>query len=88
VLAYALNTVVTYDISVAGWWNLPSKGELSLKYQTLVTPVTPVGWAFAIWGIIFAPQFIWVGAQLVVPSLRNHPIVVGNLRWDIGVCLM
>jgi benzodiazapine receptor len=86
VLAYALNTVVTYGIGAAGWLNLPSNGELSLKYQTLVTPV---GWAFAIWGIIFVAQFIWVVAQLVVPALRNHPIVVEKVRWNyLGVCLM
>jgi benzodiazapine receptor len=85
-LAYALNVVATYGIGVAGGLNLPSNAELSLKYQTLVTPV---GWAFAIWGIIFVAQFIWVVAQLGVPSLRNHPIVVEKVRWNyLGVCLM
>jgi hypothetical protein len=86
VLAYALNMVATYGIGAAGWWSLPSNGEFSLTYQTLVTPV---GSAFAIWGIIFVAQFIWVVAQLVLPSLRNHPIVVEKVRWNyLGVCLM
>jgi hypothetical protein len=73
VLAYALNTVATYG--VAGWWNLPSNVELSLKYQTLVTPV---GWAFTM------HHFRGVDSlgrgTIVVPSLCSHPVVVKKVR--------
>lgn len=59
--AYILNVAVTYGIGVGGLWNLPSNSELSAKYQTIVTPI---GWAFAIWSIIFFSQAIWCGMQV------------------------
>ena len=48
IMAYVLNVVVTYGIGVGGIFDLPTNDELSAKYQTLVTPI---GWAFAIWGV-------------------------------------
>ena len=48
IVAYIVNVVFTYGIGVGGFFNLPTNDELSEKYQTLVTPV---GWAFAIWGL-------------------------------------
>ena len=48
ILAFAINVVVTYGIGVGGILDLPTNDELSAKYQTLVTPI---GWAFAIWGV-------------------------------------
>ena len=47
-VAYLVNILITYGIGVAGIFNFPTNGELSIKYQTLVTPV---GWAFSIWGV-------------------------------------
>lgn len=61
-LAYIVNVVVTYGIGVAGFFGLPTNGELSAKYQTLVTPI---GWAFAIWAVIFLLQLVWSIAQIV-----------------------
>lgn len=58
--AYTLNVLVTYGIGVAGLFGMPTNAELSAKYQTIVTPV---GWAFAIWGIIFMAQGLWVAQQ-------------------------
>ena len=48
IVAYVLNVVVTYGIGVGGILDLPTNDELSAKYQTLVTPI---GWAFSIWGM-------------------------------------
>lgn len=61
--AYVLNVVVTYGIGVAGFLNLPTNGELSAKYQTLVTPA---GYAFSIWGVIFLAQLVWCLQQFCV----------------------
>lgn len=70
--AYTINLVITYGYGEYFLADLPKVDEVSRKYQTLVTPV---GWAFSIWGIIFTTQAIWVLRQLVVPSERNNPMV-------------
>lgn len=57
IIAYFMNFAVTYGIGVLGGWNLPTNAEISEKYQTILTPA---GFAFAIWGLIFISQFIWV----------------------------
>ena len=56
VVAYALNTLVTYAVGAGGFTSLPTNGEISAQYPTLVTPA---GWAFSIWGIIFFAQLVW-----------------------------
>mmetsp|Transcript_37668 Transcript_37668/g.40886 ORF Transcript_37668/g.40886 Transcript_37668/m.40886 type:complete len:88 (+) Transcript_37668:1-264(+) len=48
-LFYILNSLATYSIQL-GWLDLPNNGDLSDKYQTLVTPF---GLSFSIWGLIF-----------------------------------
>lgn len=58
--AFALNVAVTYGIGVAGLFGLPTNSELSEKYQTVVTPI---GWAFSIWALIFTAQAVWVLQQ-------------------------
>lgn len=81
--AYGLNVLVTYGIGVAGLFGFPSNSELSEKYQTLVTPI---GWAFSIWGPIFIFQGIWTIAQMF-PSYRAHPMVTeGVSYWYFAVC--
>jgi hypothetical protein len=82
--AYVLNVAFTFGIGLGGLFNLPSNGELSLKYQTLVTPV---GWAFSIWSIIFLVQLLWVILQIALKQQRNSEWItkVGyNYLW---VCL-
>lgn len=59
-VAYVTNVVFTYGIGVAGWFGSSTNAELSAKYQTLLTPA---GWAFSIWGVIFTVQFVWVAQQ-------------------------
>jgi hypothetical protein len=68
VSAYALNVAVTYGIGALGLFDLPTNGDLSAKYQTLVTPA---GYAFSIWAIIFVFQALWCIQQffLTQPAL-------------------
>lgn len=73
ILAYAVNITITYGFGNAGWANRPNNGELSDKYQTIVTPNSQ---AFLIWTLIFLLQAVWAVWQLVVPSQRKHPCVM------------
>lgn len=68
IAAYLLNVFVTFSIGTFGLTGRPTNGELSEKYQTLVTPA---GIAFSIWGPIFILQAFWVFWQLL-PSQRNN----------------
>lgn len=52
VVAYVLFIAVNVS-SQAGFFNMPTNAEISDKYTT---PITPVGWTFSIWGVIFALQ--------------------------------
>ena len=64
--------------------NLPDNAEVSAKYQTLVTPA---GWAFAIWGLIFLMQAIWSIVQIAVPAARSNPQVLEGVgKKYISVC--
>jgi len=81
-VAYVANTVVTY-LSQTGIFGYTNQ-ELSLKYQTLVTPK---GFAFAIWGVIFLLQGVFSVAQLF-PSLRQKKEVVEGVNyWYVSVCV-
>ena len=81
-LAYIANITVTYIIGISGLFGLPTNGELSAKYQTLVTPA---GYAFSIWGLVFLSQFIWVILQLL-PKFRQVALQ-GVGWWYIITCL-
>jgi benzodiazapine receptor len=65
-LFYIINSIATYSVQF-GWVDLPSNGDLSDKYQTIVTPL---GTSFLIWSVIFMWQLFWVIWQLL-PSQRN-----------------
>lgn len=83
VIAYIAN--VGFVNGVPALFNVPDNGELSRKYQTIVTPA---GWAFAIWGLIFLVQAIWSVVQVAVPSYRTNPLVVEGVDYNyIWVCL-
>lgn len=84
-LAYTLNTVVTYGIGALGWWDLPSNAQLSAKYQSIVTPA---GWAFAIWGIIFISQLVWVLHQQQRQPNGEECLQVQAVQYNyLWVCL-
>ena len=79
---YAANLVVTYG-SQLGWFGATNQQQ-SLKYQTLVTPV---GFAFAIWGPIFVLQGLFTVAQLL-PGYRSDPEVhQGVGYWYVAACV-
>jgi hypothetical protein len=81
VVAYAVNMIVTYGVGVSG--KFPTNAELSAKYQTVVTPA---GYAFSIWGIIFTAQLIWAVCQLL-PSYRSSELVVKGVGYYyVAVC--
>lgn len=81
IVAYLLNTVVTYGI---GYTNLPSTQDLSAKYQTIITPA---GFAFSIWGIIFLAEAVFCVAQ-VFPAYRSSSLVVKGVGYSyVGVCV-
>jgi tryptophan-rich sensory protein len=77
VVSYLVNVAVTYGVGVGGFLDLPSNSELSEKYQTIVTPI---GWAFAIWGIIFVSQGIWALLQLLVYAGRLPELYIETIR--------
>lgn len=76
-VAYILNTALVYGIGNAGWLGTPDNGELSRKYQTLVTPSSS---AFTIWAIIYVSQGIFAGAQFL-PRFRAHPMLQNGLSY-------
>lgn len=83
--AYLLNAVITYGVGVGWLGNLPDNATLSRKYQTIVTPA---GWAFAIWGVIFTAQLVWALYQQH-PRFKTNappPIQAVGLNY-LWVCL-
>jgi hypothetical protein len=68
---YILNSLATYCVQF-GWVNLPNNGDLSDKYQTILTPW---GTSFLIWSIIFLWQAFWAFWQFL-PSQRNSEGVI------------
>jgi hypothetical protein len=66
-ISYLCNVFVTFAIGTFGLAGRPTNGELSDKYQTIVTPV---GLSFSIWGLIFIVQALWCLWQFL-PSQRN-----------------
>mmetsp|Transcript_3562 Transcript_3562/g.8117 ORF Transcript_3562/g.8117 Transcript_3562/m.8117 type:complete len:295 (-) Transcript_3562:304-1188(-) len=82
VVAYILNTLVTYGVGVSG--RFPTNSDLSAKYQTLVTPA---GFAFSIWGIIFTAELIWCVTQ-TVPRYRSKAVVLQGVGFNyVYACL-
>jgi hypothetical protein len=82
VATYLVNTAVTYG-SQLGWFG-PTNSQQSLKYQTLITPV---GFAFAIWGPIFVLQALFTFAQLL-PGYRADPEVQQGVGyWYTAACV-
>lgn len=84
VAAYVFNTTFTYGVGNAGWFGGSTNSDLSLKYQTIVTPSS---WAFSIWAVIFVFQAIYCVVQLL-PPFRSHPMVqIGVSYFYVATCL-
>jgi len=85
VLAYGANIALTYGVGTAGWLDTPSNGDLSDKYQTIVTPDSK---AFSIWAVIFVFQAIFAVAQLL-PRYRSSDMVQKGVGlWYCVVCAL
>lgn len=77
-VAYILNITLVYGLGNAGWLGTPNNGELSRKYQTIVTPNSS---AFSIWAVIFLFQGAFAVAQLL-PRFRAKAMVLqGASYW-------
>lgn len=63
-VAFIVNTIITFTSNAPIYGK--TNGQVSSLFPTLLTPS---GWAFSIWGFIFAAQGVWTAWQ-VVP--RNH----------------
>lgn len=75
IAAYIFNAAITYGVGVSGYF--PTNEELSAKYQTLVTPS---GYAFAIWGIIFLSEAVFTVLQ-ALPAYRSSDVVVKGVGY-------
>lgn len=80
-IAYSVNCGVTYT-SLTGIFG-ETNGDLSQKYQTLVTPA---GFAFSIWGPIFVGEGVFTVAQLL-PRVRTSEVVQAVTPWWVAACL-
>lgn len=75
ILSFLVNTVITYGVGALGWFGARENSQVSALYPSLLTPV---GWAFAIWAVIFIVQGVWAIAQQL-DAYKDLPevIVVG-----------
>lgn len=82
-IAFVLNVTLVYGLGNAGWLGTPDNGELSRKYQTLITPNSS---AFSIWGVIFIFQGAFAVLQML-PRFRAQAMVLdGASYWYSVVC--
>lgn len=82
VAAYVVSTVFAYvgTTGVIG----PSNAVVSATYQTLVTPD---GWAFSIWGLIFVSELFFVVAQCT-PWARDSDLIQKGVSWGwVSACI-
>lgn len=79
---YIINVLVTFGASPI--FDFPDNAELSERYSTLVTPA---GWTFAIWGVIFIFQGIFTVCQML-PDYRSLPMVQDGVNvYYFAACL-
>ena len=84
-IAYIVNIIITYGVGTLGWVGNGTNGELSAKYQTIVTPNSS---AFIIWAVIFVFQGIFAVVQLL-PRFRAVPMVQeGVSYWYCIICAL
>lgn len=79
--AFVVNVVITYvgNTGVFGG----SNAEISEKYQTIITPA---GWAFSIWAVIFLWEAVFCIVQML-PAYRANQLVTA-VPWPwLVVCL-
>mmetsp|Transcript_27920 Transcript_27920/g.42269 ORF Transcript_27920/g.42269 Transcript_27920/m.42269 type:complete len:337 (+) Transcript_27920:166-1176(+) len=85
VVFFLINVVLTFGVGNAGWFGAATPGDMSDKYQTIVTPK---GTAFSIWSVIFLSQGIFAAYQCL-PRVRSHPLVQQGVGyWYCATCLV
>jgi hypothetical protein len=72
--------MITLNSLPASVFNGQDNGTMSRKYQTLITPA---GYAFAIWGIIFIGVLAYAIYQ-VMPAQRDNPRFSAAAPWVIA----
>jgi|Transcript_31693 hypothetical protein len=81
---FVLNTLFTYGVGNEGWFGGQTNGDLSRKYQTIITPSSR---AFTIWAVIFLSQGIFSVAQML-PRFRARTMLLdGASYWYPAVCV-
>jgi len=81
-IGFAINAFITFGASAI--LDFPDQAELSMKYQTIITPS---GFTFAIWGIIFLSEGVFAILQMF-PSFRSSDIVQDGVSyWFFVACL-
>mmetsp|Transcript_12438 Transcript_12438/g.35604 ORF Transcript_12438/g.35604 Transcript_12438/m.35604 type:complete len:300 (+) Transcript_12438:67-966(+) len=84
VVGYLLYPIIFSALELVGINTLPSNADTSERYQTLITPA---GWAFAIWALIFVSELCYVVLQLH-PRYRSHRMVRKGIHyWFFFVCM-
>lgn len=83
-VGYILNAVFVFGVGNLGWFGLPDNGELSEKYQTIITPDSR---AFSIWPVIYIFQLIFAIMQML-PAYRAKPMVQSGVGyWYLAACI-
>jgi len=81
-VGYIVNILITFG--AAPVFNFPDNAELSDKYQTLVTPA---GFTFAIWAVIFGSQAMFVIFQMLSGNRSNELVQDGVSYWYFVACI-
>lgn len=82
-VGYVINVLVTFGASRA--FGFPDNADLSDKYQTLISPP---GFTFSIWGVIFLSQAIFTVFQML-PGFRSNKLVQDGVSyWYFVTCLV
>ncbi|KAL3935035.1 MAG: hypothetical protein SGBAC_009371 [Bacillariaceae sp.] len=84
IICFIANVSIVFIIGSTNISDIPTNAEISAKYPTLITPS---GYAFSIWGVIFLAQFVWAVAQLL-PSYRACDLVINGVGWNyVWICI-
>uniref|UniRef100_A0A0G4FPA6 Uncharacterized protein n=1 Tax=Chromera velia CCMP2878 TaxID=1169474 RepID=A0A0G4FPA6_9ALVE len=79
-VAFILNAVLV-NLSNTGIYG-PTNAEQSAKYSTVITPA---GYAFSIWGLIYITEGIWAIYQMFPPVSRSKLLSEGVSFWQISM---
>jgi len=83
-VSYIVNTFFTFAVGTFSLLGKADNGTISRKYQTIVTPA---GWAFSIWGVIFAFQALFIITQFL-PRFRGKAMIISGVSyWYMLTCL-